>query len=270
MLRSNLAQRVVTATIGMLVVGAVVMLPDPRAWAGLLLVTVFVALTEYTGMLMADRPPRFRAGVVASGLAFTSAMYLRSDLTVLWGMSAVMIVSIMTLLSGADPKRGAATVSTGIFGIFYFSMVMSLAFLQRDLPDGRWWAFVAMGVTFAGDTAAYFVGRSMGRRKLAPLISPGKTVEGALGGLVATMVFMLGARATFFPALSATDCLVIGVGAAVLAPLGDLVESMLKRSAGAKDSGGFMPGHGGMMDRMDAVLFVGSFVYAYARFFHQK
>jgi phosphatidate cytidylyltransferase len=137
--------------------------------------------------------------------------------------------------------------------------------LQRDVADGAFWVFVAVAVTFANDTGAYFAGRALGRHKLYPAISPAKTVEGWAGGLVASVGVVFLARATFFPALTVADCLLVAVPAAFLGPAGDLVESMLKRSGGVKDSGRLLPGHGGMLDRIDALLFVGAWVYAFAR-----
>jgi phosphatidate cytidylyltransferase len=104
----------------------------------------------------------------------------------------------------------------------------------------------------------------LGKRKLAPLISPGKTVEGALGGLVANLLVALAARALFMPELTLGDCAALAVPAAIVGPMGDLLESLLKRAAGAKDSGRLLPGHGGILDRIDALLFVGAYVCLYA------
>jgi phosphatidate cytidylyltransferase len=129
---------------------------------------------------------------------------------------------------------------------------------------GAGWVALAIAVTFGNDSGAYFTGRAFGRHKLAPAISPGKTVEGALGGLVASLVVTLIARSLFLPELSLRDCVMIGVPAAIVGPVGDLVESLLKRAAGAKDSGRLLPGHGGILDRIDALLFVGAYVFLYA------
>ncbi len=122
---------------------------------------------------------------------------------------------------------------------------------------------LAIGVTFGNDTGAYFAGRGLGRHKLYPKVSPAKTVEGAVGGLVASLLIMFVVRATVAPWLTVGDCLVVGLPAAVLGPIGDLVESLMKRAAGVKDSGHLIPGHGGMLDRIDALLFVGAWIYVY-------
>jgi phosphatidate cytidylyltransferase len=129
---------------------------------------------------------------------------------------------------------------------------------------GSGWVALAIVVTFGNDTGAYFAGRAFGKHKLAPAISPGKTVEGAVGGLLASLIVTFVARAFFMDALTIQDCLMVGVPAAIVGPVGDLVESLLKRSVGAKDSGRLLPGHGGILDRIDALLFVGAYVCLYA------
>ena len=122
---------------------------------------------------------------------------------------------------------------------------------------------IMRAASLANDTAAYFTGRFLGRHKLYPAISPSKTVEGAVGGLFGGLAAAIACRATFFPALTLRDCLMVAVPGAVIGPIGDLLESMIKRSAGVKDSGRMLPGHGGILDRVDALLFVTAWIYAY-------
>jgi phosphatidate cytidylyltransferase len=113
------------------------------------------------------------------------------------------------------------------------------------------------------DTAAFFVGNAAGRRKLAPAISPGKTVEGALGGLAGGVAAAAAVRALGLPSVPLGHALLLGLGVAALGIVGDLVESLLKRWAGVKDSGTLFPGHGGMLDRLDSVLFGAPALYYY-------
>jgi phosphatidate cytidylyltransferase len=140
-------------------------------------------------------------------------------------------------------------------------LITALPLVHREVPQGPLWVVTALAVTFSSDTGAYFVGRTWGRHKLAPAVSPGKTIEGGGGGLAAAVLFMFVARASYFVALTVRDCVLVGLAAGVLGPIGDLTESLIKRAAGAKDSGRLIPGHGGMLDRIDAVLFVGAYVY---------
>ena len=119
-------------------------------------------------------------------------------------------------------------------------------------------------VIFAGDTGAYYTGRTLGRRKLAPRISPGKTWEGVAGGLVGNVVATLIAHFTFFPELPLVHAVPLALVMGVLGITGDLCESMIKRGAKAKDAGALIPGHGGLLDRLDSMLFNAPVIYYYA------
>ena len=138
--------------------------------------------------------------------------------------------------------------------------------MQRDAPHGREWVLLAIALTFSNDTGAYFAGRALGRHKLYPAVSPAKTVEGGVGGMLAGLLVMLGARATLVPWLTVGDCLLAALPAGVIGPIGDLVESLIKRAFGVKDSGKLIPGHGGMLDRIDALLFVAAWLFVYSAY----
>ena len=117
-----------------------------------------------------------------------------------------------------------------------------------------------------GDSAAYYVGSSWGKRKLYPEVSPKKSIEGALGGLAGSLAGAVVFKLLWFPDLPLIHCLVVALFAAVLAQLGDLFESLLKRSFGVKDSGMIIPGHGGILDRLDSILFAAPVLYYYLRY----
>ena len=122
-------------------------------------------------------------------------------------------------------------------------------------------------VIFAGDTGAYYAGRTVGRRKLAPRISPGKTWEGVVGGLAGNILAALIAHFTFFPELPVLHGVPLALVMGFLGITGDLVESLIKRGASAKDAGHLIPGHGGLLDRLDSMLFNAPVVYYYSIFF---
>ena len=150
-------------------------------------------------------------------------------------------------------------------GILYVGFLLSYFVGLRGLEDGRNWVFLAIIVTFASDTAAYFVGKALGRHKLAPTISPGKTWEGTIAGFVGAIVIAL------LFTLPTPLQLPVGYGQAILlgflvslfGQLGDLAESLLKRNTGVKDSGSLLAGHGGFLDRIDSIVFAGVVVYYY-------
>jgi phosphatidate cytidylyltransferase len=179
----------------------------------------------------------------------------------------LLLLALDVLSSARDLPLATARLGMSIFGILYVGgLVVALPLLRRE--HGAWWVMVVFVVTFANDTGAYFAGRALGRHKLAPTISPGKTVEGAIGGLLMGVFALSVQRVFFFPGLTIFDVVVIGVAAGILGPAGDLTESMLKRAVGAKDSGRLIPGHGGILDRIDALLFVGAYVFLHTRLFH--
>jgi phosphatidate cytidylyltransferase len=126
-----------------------------------------------------------------------------------------------------------------------------------------WRIVLLLAIVMSSDTVAFFVGSALGRRKLAPGISPGKTVEGAVGGLVGGVLGALAVWAAGLPGVPAWHAALLGFAVAVLGMLGDLLESLLKRWAGVKDSGRLFPGHGGMLDRLDSLLFGAPVLYYY-------
>jgi phosphatidate cytidylyltransferase len=261
--RRNLLVRVATAVVGLPLVGAFVFWQDSRGFTVLCLLAALLCLVEYTGLTMPGRPLAERASIVLVGCGLFLGLALRPEMGATWVFASVMASGLLLLPRATDlPAAWTRLVSAG-FGVFYVGgLLAALPILHARM--GSAWVALAISVTFGNDTGAYFTGRALGRHKLAPAISPGKTVEGALGGLVASLAVVFAARWLFMPALSLRDCVMIGVPAAIVGPAGDLVESLLKRAAGAKDSGRLLPGHGGILDRIDALLFVGAYVCLYA------
>ena len=151
-------------------------------------------------------------------------------------------------------------------GLVYLPFLLGHLMLLRLLPDGRQWIFMTLIVIMICDTFAYFVGRKIGKRKLYPVVSPNKSVEGGLGGLVGSVVAILFVKFTFLPILGFIDAVLIGLLLGVMGQLGDLFESLLKRACQVKDSGNIIPGHGGMLDRLDSLLFAFPVVYYIARY----
>ncbi|HET6283485.1 MAG TPA: phosphatidate cytidylyltransferase [Polyangia bacterium] len=264
---ANFLVRVLTAVVALPLVGLLVLWQRRLGFGVFVLLVAGLALCEYVTITLRANPLPQRAGVVATGIGLSAALYFWPGLALLWVSAAVVLVSALVLAAPGPIEVASARLGVAGFGVFYLGVLTApLALLQRDVAAGPLWVFVAIAVTFANDTGAYLAGRALGRHKLYPAISPSKTVEGWFGGLLGGVGLMFLARATFFPALTLNDCLLVAVPAAFLGPAGDLVESMLKRAAGVKDSGRLVPGHGGILDRIDALLFVGCWVYAYAAY----
>jgi phosphatidate cytidylyltransferase len=151
-----------------------------------------------------------------------------------------------------------------VFGFLYVPVLLTPIILMRRLPDGSDWVFLTLTLTFFCDTGAYAAGRLFGRHKLYPAVSPKKTLEGAAGGLLAAFGAGVLAHLWYMPQLGWSDALAVCVPGAALSMAGDLVESLIKRGEGIKDSGRIIPGHGGLLDRIDALLFSAPYVYLYA------
>jgi phosphatidate cytidylyltransferase len=154
-----------------------------------------------------------------------------------------------------------ARVASGVLGAFYLGLPLGAIVAVRGLA-GREAMLLLLAVVVASDTAQYYTGRLLGRRKLAPVLSPGKTVEGAVGGIVFAAVALAVAGAWWWPQAPAAARAVTGAALATLGICGDLFESMLKRAAGVKDSATLLPGHGGVLDRIDALLFAAPVYFA--------
>ncbi len=169
---------------------------------------------------------------------------------------------IYFLLRG--PLGQAPTLAAHLLtGLLYGGIGMTALSAVRLGPDGAWWGLVALLITWVNDTAAYFAGRFLGKHKLYPAVCPNKTWEGFFGGMVGTVIGLFVFRFGWFPTLTVLDCVVLGILAGIIGPLGDLSESMLKRAYNVKDSGRIIPGHGGLLDRIDALLFNSALLYAY-------
>jgi phosphatidate cytidylyltransferase len=262
-----LLTRILTALVLVPAVLAGLFLLSPRDWGLAVLAAIAVAAAEW-GRLAAWRPPGralFVAGVVGGGLALLFApaagfaggwptgvvVAVCGFATLFWVLAVPPWLATRWRPAGALPLVGAGVVV--LAGAF-----VALVELQARSP---WLALAAMAVVWIADTAAYFAGRAFGRRKLAPMISPGKTWEGVAGALVAVALYALALLAPAAGAglvgtgLAATVAFVaFMLGLTGLSVAGDLYESMLKRQAGVKDSGALLPGHGGVLDRIDALL----------------
>jgi phosphatidate cytidylyltransferase len=180
------------------------------------------------------------------------------------GVSALVIASFAYFLIHGPIEEATHRAALILFGVAYCGAGVGALASLRNRPDGLEWVALAVILTFGNDTGAYFAGRLLGKRKLYPAVSPNKTWEGFWGGMALSTALAFVVRATFMPTLSALDAISLAIPCSVLGPIGDLCESMLKRAYGVKDSGRIIPGHGGLLDRIDALLFNGPFLLLYA------
>ncbi|HET9846697.1 MAG TPA: phosphatidate cytidylyltransferase [Nitrospira sp.] len=177
-------------------------------------------------------------------------------------LSLIAILSI-PLLIRTPLDQSVKDAALALTGMMYIGLTLGYLVAVRLLHQGEWLLFFLLLVTWAADTGAYYVGTLYGQRRLAPRISPKKTIEGLAGGLFAALLIAFAARWTFLSDMSNWDGLVLALLLTVAGLWGDLVESAIKRSVGVKDSGGLLPGHGGMLDRLDSLLFTAPTFYYY-------
>jgi phosphatidate cytidylyltransferase len=175
-----------------------------------------------------------------------------------------VVISLILLLLRANKEEAFTGWAWTMGGIFYIGWLFSFLVAMRALPDGRDWVFLALLATFASDTSAYLVGRSIGRHKMAPYVSPNKSWEGAVAGVVGSIIISSAVVIVFGLPLSYWQTAGLGALISIVGQLGDLVKSLFKRNTGVKDSGNVLPGHGGFLDRMDSVVFASCLVYLYA------
>jgi phosphatidate cytidylyltransferase len=251
---SALATRLLVAAVGLPVVLAALWAAGWWLFA-LVMPAALLALHEFFSMTKPLRPIPL-AGY--AGLAGVLVALQEADLA--WAVGALLAtLALAFLLKGLAATQGSSTVSVGVtlLGTAWIGFGLGCVLLLRDVPEfGFVVALAVLLAVFADDTAAYFGGRALGRHKLAPAISPGKTWEGFLfGTLAAILVVFVTLYEDREEFLTIGESLLLGVAVALAAPLGDLFESMLKRDLGVKDSGRLLAGHGGVLDRVDAILF---------------
>jgi len=227
------------------------------------MLVIGMALMEFYRMLAAKGFPCWAWLGVTFGLLLPLAFYLGGEASHAAVASVIMLALITGLFTRQDLIISVQSAAFTLLGVFYIGWLLSYVILLRQLADGPDYVFYIFAVVWLGDAAAWCVGSLAGRHKLAPTISPRKTVEGAIGGLVGSLCGAIVAGFWLLDHLTFAQGLGIGGMLAVLGQLGDLSESLFKRSAGVKDSGALIPGHGGILDKIDGILFGAPALYYY-------
>jgi phosphatidate cytidylyltransferase len=209
-----------------------------------------ICMHELYGMYERARPARLAGFIALAGL-LVAALYGDQFQVLLVAVAALPLVFALTLMA---PRPSVGGIAVTLLGIYWIGFALAHAVMLRELPHGLGIVIDVLVGTFLGDTGAFLGGRMFGQRPLAPEISPNKTVEGLVIGMFCAVlgVWIAGRYQEWLPG---THALVLGVGVALVAPVGDLFESFVKREAATKDSGGLFGAHGGALDRLDAVLF---------------
>ena len=228
---------------------------------------IIVGVWEYNGIVfgpgfLKEKIESLILAILVPGFMFIGNAQLLVALLVF----AFIVVFIVFLWKVNDTSFDVSSVAKVIFGMLYIPLLTSHFILLRKLDSGIYWILLVLVIGIVGDTVAMYVGKSLGKRKLLPLVSPGKTVEGTIGlmagGTLAAAVFGY----FLFHEISLVHFLVLGLVGSIIGQLGDLCESAVKRNYGKKDASSLLPGHGGLMDRLDSLIFLAPFVYYYRIF----
>lgn len=253
---------------GLAVLFGIIYLPS---WVVKVVVVILVGISawECARMVLPKHPTSAGWIPVVLAMSFSAIiqfLHRQSDLFMLGFGLVIMIPFAYYLFFSHSLDLVLSQISRTLFIVMYLGVLMSFMGLTLELAEGWAWLILVLASTFAADTGAYFAGKKLGKHLLAPRISPAKTVEGFLGGLVSSIASAFIVKYLLFNNLSIFDVWVVGGLIGLTGPLGDLAESLIKRSVGVKDSGKLIPGHGGLLDRIDAALFTSPVIYWYALF----
>ena len=225
---------------------------------------ILIGVHEYNAMVFDQscKWEKWEGLVIAFLISF--AAYFGDQALVLAVLTfSVLAVFMLYLLQVKEHVIDVMPVGKVVLGFMYIPLSMSHFILIRRFEKGILWVFFVLVLAFSGDIAAFYVGRTWGKRKLLPIVSPGKTVEGILGLIGGSIFACVLYQQFLLPTLPVIHAVILGFVGSILGQLGDLCESLIKRAAGVKDSGVILPGHGGILDRLDCLLFITPFVYYY-------
>jgi phosphatidate cytidylyltransferase len=258
-----LPARLATAAVAIpLLLGLIFWAPP---WGMTVVVTVLaiLAVAEYAGLAFSAQP-RERALTLGLGMAVVLAAAYGPGLWLTATLAAFVFVGMTWIvLARPDLERGLGDFGLTAVGVLYAGLLLPHFIWLHRLEGGPGWVAFVIAVGMAGDTAGYFIGHAFGRHRLIPRVSPGKTVEGAVGVLLGSVLGGMVANLLFLRTRPWSEIVLLAIVMGVIGQLGDLSESVMKRSFGAKESGWIFPGHGGVLDRIDSLLFPVSFVYYY-------
>lgn len=262
---SPLTHRIITAAPATPIV-IIVILEGGELWVAVVTLTLTIAMIEFARAVGITYRDPLLVVMIAAAIAIPTIALIPS-IPNTWPLTAALLaIATLPIISGAGLRLGGLIKTTNIdvlapraayaaFALIYFAWLGSFFIALRELPQGEEWTLLAFFSVMAVDTGAFIVGKLIGRHQLIPQLSPNKTVEGALGGFVAGFAAVL--LINLLPDLNVAlwKIVLLALALPVMAALGDLAESTLKRSLNVKDLGGILPGHGGVPDRLDSLLF---------------
>ena len=260
-------KRIISGVIAIPLVLGVVLYGSPVLFFGFVAAVVLVASYEYFSMIsnMGVEGFPFEGGVLCFLLLL--GFYLGSQSLLLFVVVIPVTLFGTWLFRESDVKVALDPIAYTVLGVFYTAGLGGYFLLIHNLEGGQQMIIFLLLFIWAGDASAYYVGRNLGKNKLISSVSPNKTVEGAIGNVVGTLLAAFIAKLWFFKGFSLPHCLIAAFICGIIGQLGDFLESLIKRNCRVKDSGSLIPGHGGFLDRIDSLLFAGPAFYCYYQLF---
>lgn len=260
-------KRWITGIVAVPILVALIIYAPPLLFDAVIILLILVAAMEYNRMTFGDGRTREKVEVLAVSVLIPLA-FIAGDATLVLAVLVLSSIAVFAahLLQVREGDASIAPVMGVVFGFVYIPLALSHFILVRRGSEGVVWIFFIIVLAFAGDIAAFYVGRTWGKRKLLPAVSPGKTEEGMYGLIAGSTIACIVFQQFFFPQLPVVHAAVLGCVGSIIGQLGDLCESAIKRASGFKDSGALLPGHGGLLDRLDCLIFIVPFVHYYRTF----
>ena len=260
-------KRVISGVIAIPFVLGVVLYGSPLLFFGFVTAIVLVASYEYFSMISSVGVEGFpvEGGVLSFMLLLE--FYLGSQSKLCFASFIPVILFATWFFRGRDVRVALDSIAYTALGVFYIAGLGGYFLLIHKLEGGNQMIMLLLLLIWAGDVAAYYVGRNLGKHKFIPSISPNKTVEGAVANVIGTLLGALIAKSWFVEGFSIAHCLIVAFICGIIGQFGDFVESLIKRNCRVKDSGSLIPGHGGFLDRIDSLLFAGPAFYFYYQLF---
>lgn len=267
MISSHL-RRWITAVIAVPILFLLVVYASHLVFALFVTAVSLVGILEYNRLVFVAPSMPERLQTILFALLLPLAAHFGDSHTMLGIVAIGVLVSLVgyVLTKARGGTFDLSSPARVLLGILYIPFLLSHIILLRQGEKGIYWVFFIIVIAFAGDVAAFYIGRTFGRRKLAPLVSPGKTVEGIYGLVAGSVLGCVLYQHFVFSQVPAAHAVMMGFTGSLIGQTGDLFESTIKRSSGVKDSGAILPGHGGILDRIDCLLFIIPFVYYYKAF----
>ena len=244
-------------------------------FAGFVGIVAAVGVLEYFAMAFPTQTGARLVGIAIGWLLVAAMIPTRADCAVCGVVTSFILGLTWTLLGRRDFEKGLSDLGLTLLGAYYVGVLLPFFVWLWATPSGPGWVIGLLAAVMAGDSSGYFVGHAIGRHKLTPRISPGKTIEGSLGIVAGSMIGVALAKAVLLPimalslgSVSWSEALGVAVAIGIIGQIGDLCESMMKRTFATKESGRIFPGHGGVLDRIDSLVFPVALLYYYLTLVH--